>query len=58
MFLLTRIIDSISRHADFLLYLLKCVIGTIIGYYIYRVHPEAGGLEFGIDCTGAVAQPQ
>lgn len=31
-----------TKQADFLLYILKCLIGTIIGFYLYRLYPTIG----------------
>ncbi|WP_158827851.1 FUSC family protein [Mucilaginibacter lacusdianchii] len=31
-----------SKQADLLLYILKCLIGTTIGFYIYRLYPTVG----------------
>lgn len=31
-----------SKHADFLLYIIKCLIGAIIGFYLYRLQPTLG----------------
>jgi len=30
------------KQADFLLYILKCLIGTAIGFYLYRLYPTVG----------------
>jgi len=30
------------KQADFLIYLIKCVLGTIIGFTIYRSYPQVG----------------
>ncbi len=31
-----------QKQIDFLLYVAKCLIGTIIGFFIYRAFPEGG----------------
>ena len=31
-----------QKHIDFLLYVLKCLIGATIGFFIYRAFPEGG----------------
>lgn len=33
----------LSKHADLLVYILKAVLGTAIGFYLYRLYPTLGG---------------